>query len=217
MPATAIPRSRWRQLRDKLAMVERSLAIAVVLAAIVLMMQWLVWLQRDTDVVDSFAGPPRSDYTLTDFDMVVLDEKGKLAFTVVAPRLDKHPFLGTFALEQPRVRLIDGHGDEWKTQSASGWIRADAKELRLDGKVDAKRTPTRTATAVNILSERLIALLDTNQLRSDLAVTVRTPGSILRGTGMDADLNKNIFALHHEVTGRYDPKLAPAKPTAAKP
>lgn len=53
----------------------------------------------------------------------------------------------------------------------------------------------------------LNALVETDQVSSDDAVTLRSPGSILRGTGLDADLRTGRFVLRSQVTGRYDPKL----------
>ena len=71
--------------------------------------------------------------------------------------------------------------------------------------MQADRLASKTAGAVAITSEALTALLDTNHITSDTAVTVKQAGSILRGTGLDADLGNDRFLLKQKVTARYEP------------
>jgi lipopolysaccharide export system protein LptC len=188
----------------RLAGVERTLALAGVLALFAAITGWLVWLQDDGSAAPSFVGPPRSDYVLSDFTMTALDAEGKLAFTVEAPRLAKHPWLGTFAIDEPRFHIIDGNGDAWNASSRSAWVRADAKELRLVEAVAADRVPSASSKPVALRTERLTALLDSNRMTSDTAVTITQPGSILRGVGLDADLKQNQFTLLADVHARFE-------------
>jgi len=183
--------------------VERSLALAAILAVFAAITGWMVWLQDDRTTSDMFAGPPRSDYVLHRFTMTALDTGGKLAFVVDAPRLAKHPYLDTFAIEEPRFRIIDGTGDTWKASSRTAWVSADAKELRLNEAVAADRSADLDSGPLSLRTERLTALLNTNRMRSDAPVTITQPGLIMRGIGMDADLTKNRFTLLN-AKARYD-------------
>ncbi|HET7844559.1 MAG TPA: LPS export ABC transporter periplasmic protein LptC [Xanthomonadales bacterium] len=191
-------------LRERMARMERTLLAIAVLAFVAAATQWLVWLNERSGEVDTFVGPPRSDYVLSDFELDVLNDQGRLAFTVTAPRLAKHPQLDTLAIDAPRFRLFDGKRNEWLASSRTGWVRADAKELRLTGDVKADRTATRTVGAVAIASEQLTALLEENRITSDTAVTIEQAGSILRGTGLEADLNTDRFLLKQKVSARYE-------------
>jgi lipopolysaccharide export system protein LptC len=212
---------RRGELREDLLRSERSLRMAVALAVVAAITQWLVWLRREPPPEPNFAGPPRSDYTLSDFRMSAMDAQGRLAFTVTAPRLARHPQLETFVIDTPvfdlRDRPADVEGkaasddqaDRWLVHATSAWVRADGRELRLEGAVDAQRQAREGVLPARIQSDYLVALLDERRLLSDRAVTLSQPGSILRGVGMLADLEQHQFTLQHEVNGRYDPSAQP--------
>ena len=72
----------------------------------------------------------------------------------------------------------------------------------------SKSLPSREATAnrgpVSVRAGRLTAFVDTSTLVSDTAVTIVQPGSILRGTGLQADLKQKRFTLLNQVTARYE-------------
>jgi lipopolysaccharide export system protein LptC len=188
----------------KLAGVERSLVLAAVLAVFAAITGWTLWLQEDRTTSEVFAGPPRSDYVLHEFTMTALDTAGKLSFVVDAPRLAKHTQLDTFAIDEPRFRIIDGTGNTWKASSRTAWVGADAKELRLSEAVAADRSADADTTPLSLRTERLTALLESSRMLSDAPVTITQPGLILRGTGLDADLAQNRFTLLADVKARYE-------------
>ena len=194
-------------LRERLSRIERTLAGAAALAVFAALTQWILWLQSEPETTDSFIGPPRSDYTLSAFSLAAYLTDGSFAFEVEAPRMTRHPWLGTFAVEQPRFRFVDGGGHAWNARAGEGWVSKDAKEVRLMRDVHAERPAVAGLDPLAIDGASLNALVETDQVSSDDAVTLRSPGSILRGTGLDADLRTGRFVLRSQVTGRYDPKL----------
>ena len=204
MNATQRPRGLKIPDSLRLAGVERTLALAIVLALFAAITQWLHWLQRDHVGVDTFVGPPRSDYVLSDFTMTALDARGQMSFVVDAPRLARHPYLETFAIDSPSMRIIDGNGNEWQASAQDGWVRADAKELRLSRNVAADRMPTASSKPIALRTQQLTALLDSNRMTTELPVTITQPGSILRGVGLNADLKRNQFTLLSDVTVHYE-------------
>lgn len=184
--------------------VRRSLEWSIALAVIAALTGWLAWLQNRGDETDPFSGPPRSDYQLTDFSLRAMGDDGLLAFTVDAPRLSRHPYLGTFDIDQPRFVILDGSGATWDASARRAWVRADGKELRLAEAVTADRRGEADRPPVSLRTERLIARLDERKMSSDAPVTLTQPGLILRGVGLDADLAQNRFSLLAEVRARYE-------------
>ncbi len=194
-------------LRERLARLRGTFGAALLLLAVAGFTQWLLWLRREPDPDEDFMGPPRSDYVLTDFALEVHGDDGRRAFAVVAPRLVKHPALDTLDLERPTFRIEDRQGGTWRVRARRGWVSADADVLRLEGQVAVARPATEDRGAVALDTERLVAHVNARVLTSDVAVTVRQPGSILRGTGLHADLARDRFVLEHQATARYDPTL----------
>ena len=67
------------------------------------------------------------------------------------------------------------------------------------------RTEPRT-TPLTITSEHLTTYTDRREVESDDPVTIAEPGSILRGTGMRAQLKQQHLELKSSVSLRHDPK-----------
>lgn len=163
----------------------------------------LWWFYRQ-DEPEPLTGPPRSDYFLTDFELVALDAQGKESFHVTGPRLSRHPYLGTIEIEQPRFLFPDDHSRAWTARSDRAWAAADGTELRLLGDValdgpavDGEPGPRFRTSQLNLFPRERRA---SSQARVEFA----SAHSILRGLGLRADLNTRRFQLLDEVQGHYD-------------
>ena len=167
---------------------------------------WSVWTHRPERRVATTA-EERSDYTLHDFELVVLDRQGRESFTLRAPELTRSPGDRTMALATP-VFLIPGSTDTnntgWEVRSRTGWVSAGATEVRLRGNVQATTmgTPTRPTT---VRTEQLNLFPDANRATSATPVTVTQPGSILRGQGMTLLLDSRRVRFASNVKVRYVP------------
>jgi lipopolysaccharide export system protein LptC len=171
---------------------------------------WLLWLLREPLPAEALTGPPRSDYQLIDFSLVVLDEFGRESFAATGPRLARHPYAGTIEVSEPVLTLPERGEDsgraegQWVARSRSAWVSADAEELRLlrDVRVDA---PPGARGPAHLQSERLDLFPKAREMRSEVAVTASGPGFILEGVGLEAELDSQRFRLLDEVRARYAP------------
>lgn len=199
----------WLPPSLRLSGVPRTLAIAGFLVIVAAVTQWLVWLRDSPAGLETFVGPARSDYQLSDFTMTTLDEAGKLAFRVVSPRLARHPFVGSLEIDEPRFLIRDSHAAGYQAQARSAWVSADAKELRLLRDVIVKRPAVADVRPFTLRSSALTGYIDTDRLTSDAPVTITQPGSILSGVGLDADLRNNRLVLRQQVKARYERQIKP--------
>lgn len=165
---------------------------------------WLVWLLREPAPAAALTGPPRSDYFLTDFSMVALDTQGRESFAASGPRLARHPHAGTLEVSSPEFTLPDPEGGRWQATAEAAWVSADGAELRLlrDVRVAA---PVGVDGPSSLISERLDLFPRTRKLSTANPVTASGPGFILRGVGLDADLDSRRFQLLDQVSARYEP------------
>jgi lipopolysaccharide export system protein LptC len=187
----------------------RVLVYAALLGMLALLTQWLLWLERPGDRGDTFVGPPRSDYVALDYELVARDEQGGFAFSATGPRAVRHPFIGSYDLETPRLRLHDSDGNDWDGDARTGWVSSDGAVVKLAGAVELRRKGKATprVTPVTIASEHLTTYTGTREVVSDDPVTITEPGSILRGTGMRAQLKQQHLELKSSVSLRHDPKI----------
>ena len=181
------------------------IALLAVLAAV---SGWLLWQLRERDAAPVMVGPPRSDYSLEDFQLVALDAAAQESFLARGPRLSRHPQLGTIDIEQPRFSFPQNDAAPgmapWTSRAERAWVSRDGSELRLSGAV-ALRGPANDPQAPMLVTERLTVFPRDDRVETDAAVTVTEPGSILRARGLRAELDTRRVELLSEVRIRHEP------------
>lgn len=166
---------------------------------------WLLWQLYQREEPASLVGPPRSDYSLTNFDLIALDDEGRESFRVTGPMLSRHPFLGTLDIEQPTFRFPDSDGKPWNANADRAWAAADGKELRLVGDVEFDGPPREGGGRIELRTPRLNIFPDAREVKSDALVNIVSPGATLRGRGLYANLDTRRFQLLSEVRADYAP------------
>ena len=177
-------------------------ALTLVLLVAAAISGWSVWTHRPDDESTRLANM-RSDYRLQDFELVALDAQGTEAFTLRAPKLERHPGDQTMTLATPVFLLPDRSGGHWEVRSQQGWVSAEGDEMRLTG--DVKATSPTGTTPTTFATSTLNVFPRTNRATSRDVVTVTRPGSILRGRGFEANLKSKRYTLLADVRTLYAP------------
>ena len=180
-------------------MIDRRLVLIIAaLAVFALATQALVWVLAPREDESAFVGPPRSDYTLTDFTLDALDERGQHSFSMVAPRMARRQDDGSIYVSTPNYEIVDNGGNLWKGTSESAWVNKDGTIMQLQGSVDMHRTPTEKVTPVQVLTRDLTVLSDPKSKNSQqprdrrmetaALTTVIDPSTVAHGVGMKTDM-----------------------------
>jgi lipopolysaccharide export system protein LptC len=176
------------------------------LAFIALATQVLLWLIREPDIPPAFVGPPRSNYTLGEFEMHALDEAGKLSFTVSAPRLARRNDDGSMWVETPHFIMVGKDAAEWYGDSDSAWINKDGSQLLLAGAVAMNRDAQGKIKPAKVETRDVTAWPKDKKLETAAHTTLSQPGAVQSGTGMKADLNTHQLELLADVHATFAPK-----------
>ena len=192
----------------------RTYLTVALLAVVALVTQALVWVFVPRDVENTFIGPPRSDYTLSDFTLDALDEQGHHSFTMVAPRLVRKEDDGSIYVTAPNYEIVDNAGNLWKGKSDTAWVNKDGTLMKLDGDVDMHRIQSDTVSPVTVLTQDLTIISDpkdkdhpqqqrNRRLETAAPTTVIEPDTVARGVGMKADMTlktSEFLADFHSTT-----------------
>lgn len=165
---------------------------------------WSLWSKR-TEEAATVQASGRADYVLNDFELIVLGADGNESFTVRAPKLARDPATRAMDVVTPLFLIPPrqgASGDAWEVRARTGWVSAEGEELRLRGQVRAVSDGS-TGAAVNITTEELNVFPEANRVDSAVAVNINRPGSILRGHGLEVDLDTKAYTLKSEVRSRY--------------
>ncbi len=182
------------------------LGLGFLLLVIAIFTGWSAWKHRSGGTAAE-APRLRPDYVMRDFEMVSLDDKGQEAMTLKAPLMQRNPTDQTYLITTPLFLLPDPEGQPWELRAKSGWVSAKGEELRLRGGVTGN-SPVGAETPTEFKTSHLNAFPDRNRIETDAAVTITRPGSILGGTGFEADTRTKQYSFKSQVRSRYVPKSA---------
>ena len=180
--------------------------VAALLALVGIGLNVVLWITRQRTNEQTFAGPPRSDYTLTDFTLNALDAQGKLSFQTVGPMLARRGDDGSIFVTTPDYVIYDGSGHQWKGKSDAARVNKEGTIMRLDGRVEMHREAAEGVQPVDVVTRDLTTWPKDKKMETAAPATIVQPGSILRGTGMRGDLNTKELELLSDVHATIEPK-----------
>jgi len=177
--------------------------LILALLAGALLSGWFAW-RADIPDLDQADDTVRSDYILRDFEVVTLDSSGQESFSLRAPELQQTPGARTLELVTPLFLMPDQHGSRWEVRSKTGWVNEKSTLVQLRGDVVADSPMGATRPTV-VRTEQMDVYPAENRATSDAVVTITTPGTTMRGTGMEADLASKRIQLLSKVSLNNDP------------
>lgn len=180
------------------------IVVALVLAAAG--SEFLLWINRAPFSDQTFAGPPRSDYTLNDFTLDALDTLGRRTFQVSGPHLARRAEDGSIFVTTPDYVIIDGNDHPWHGKSDAAWVNKEGTLMMLQGHVEMHRDASADTKAIDIVTSDLTTWPKTKKMETAALATITQTGSILRGTGMRGDLNSKVLELLADVHAIVQPK-----------
>ena len=150
--------------------------------------------QRPSDAPDAY---------MENFVTIEMDGAGKPKRRIEADYMAYHAD-ETVELSNPRYVLYRAEGEPWHVRSERGQVSADGTVVLLMGKVDIWRNDASGARALDIRTEHLKVLPDSEYGETEERVTIRTPAGTSTGVGMRAYLDETRFQLLSQVRTHVD-------------
>jgi lipopolysaccharide export system protein LptC len=183
------------------------IAVLVVTGAVA---SWGAWRLRPLPPPGEDTGPPRSDYTLDVYHLVVMDKLGKVSFRSNGPYMARDPNNETLSLNHPDFSFPDKNGKgDWTAHSDAGWVSAKGDVVKLSRAVALDGPIVAGVDQTHMRTEQMTVHPQPQTAHSDLLVTVTRGASILMGTGMDANLKTSRVALLSKVSLHDVPSKKP--------
>ena len=159
---------------------------------------WMLYDRGGRAQVATQSPPDAPEAYMENFVTVEMDGTGKPRRRIEASYMAYHADQ-TIDLARPSYVLFRAQGEPWHVRSEHGHVSADGTVVWLLGKVDVWRNDAAGTRDLEIWSEHLKVLPDTEYAETDEPVTIRTPGSMSTGVGMRAYLGESRFQLLSKV------------------
>ncbi len=137
------------------------------------------------------------------FVTIEMDGAGKPRRRIAADYMAYHVDQ-TVELTNPHYVLFRAEGEPWHVQAETGRVSPDGTVVRLLGKVDVWRNDPSGARDLDVRTEHLVVLPDSEYGETGEPVTIRTPASTSTGVGMRAFLDETRFELLSQVRTHVD-------------
>lgn len=145
------------------------------------------------------------DVTMEEFEVVEMGGNGTPLRRLSAAYMAHFAETETKELTHPHLVIYKEDAEPWHVVSRRGWVSADNDELMLLGEVDIWRNYPNGKREVHIETEDLRVLPNDEFAETELPVTISTPETLTRGTGMRAYLGEGRVELLSNVKTTIQP------------
>jgi len=142
-------------------------------------------------------------YYLLDARLVGLDTDGSELYTLHAERIEQLPTDDSVSLQQVTVDYAPQSQTPWNASANTGRIPASGDPIELEGDVHLSRAGEEGAERVEIDTARLELAVHDRIARTPDPVTLTQGRSVLRATGLEADLVNERLRLGASVRARF--------------
>lgn len=186
----------------------RLLVVVLVIAA-GSSLYWVDQLRRPAErpVADADARH-EPDYYFTDFELRQFNAPGTPRYVLTGPRLDRFADDGSADVTDPELFYANGDRAPWTAVARRGHVSpsGDRVDLEHDVVLEQRRSGR---DVVTVRTSRMSVFTRAGRAVSDRRVTATGIGRQLSGVGMTTWFEPGRVELHGDVSGHYDPKLAP--------
>ena len=180
------------------------LPAALLVALAVSSSLWLASLSTTSAEIKRFEGRA-PDLTMEEFEVTSMGEDGSPLRRLSAAYMAHFADTETKELIHPHLVVYQEEAEPWHVSSERGWVSADNDVLMLLGKVNIWRNRPDGKPEVHIETEDLKVLPREEFAETELPVSISTPESFTRGTGMRAYLGESRVQLLTDVRTKIEP------------
>lgn len=188
---------------------DRRLPTAIVVVGLLAGLTGLLrWWMAPEPAPDRFVGPPRSGYTLTDFQLSSYGRDGRPAFNVKAPRLERREGDESLYINSPAFDLPSNEAGvpDWRGESLYGWVDKGGDLLKLQGPVHMHREAFADTAAARLDTEDLTIWPRDDRMETAAAARLVQGALTMSGVGMRANLNDKHLELLDDVHATFPPR-----------
>jgi LPS export ABC transporter protein LptC len=144
-------------------------------------------------------------YYLKGARLLGTDTEGRVAYRILAERLEEVPDREVLELDGVEVEYRPADSQPWRISASRATAPKDGSLLDLTGSVELRNEPAAGSEPVVIATDALRFVPDTSSAESDQAVRIRVGDWQLDAIGIRTHLKGDTLELESQVHGRFSP------------
>jgi len=180
----------------------------VVIGLLAGLTQLVLWWTTPEPGQRDFVGPPRSGYTLTNFQLSSYDREGLPAFNVKAPHLERREGDESLYINSPVFDLPSNETGvpDWRGESLYGWVNQGGDLLKLLGPVHMHREAFGDTAAARLDTADMTIWPKDNRMETAAAARMVQGALTMSGVGMRANFTDKHLELLDDVHATFPPR-----------
>ena len=146
------------------------------------------------------------DYFVENFSYVKVAADGTALYTISGQKLVHHPEDDSSTITRPFIKSFSTLRPPMTLQSERALINSDHSQLHFYDQVKMIRPKARGSDDLTVESDYMLALPNSDIVKSDKKVVIKLGNSTLTGTGLIADNRQHQLTLQSKVSGTYPPQ-----------
>lgn len=175
------------------------------LSMIALLSWWLVEYTKKVETTRLAVPEHSADFFSIAYSKIEMNSEGLPENELVADKMTHFSDDKTTELLKPVMTFYSADKPPWIVRSETGWMSADHKDLRLNGKVFISHKGASGKRSMKVNTSNLRVKPELNYAETDAWAELITPSDWVSGTGMKVFFKEPIFLeLLSNVRSRYE-------------
>jgi len=183
----------------------RNTLITVLLASAAVATWLYTWPPQAPESRGRGGGAQPLGYYLRGARLLGTDEQGRVAYRILADRLEELPERDLLELSGVVVEYRPADEIPWRISAATASAPKDGSQLDLAGGVELRSEPTDGSKPVLIATPALRFIPETSSAESDQTVQIRVGDWRLDAIGLRTHLKGDTLELESAVHGQFSP------------
>lgn len=177
------------------------LILIILLIAISTSTTWLIITSGQVTLPQN--KPQNPDSFITDVNAIQFDKLGKPGHIFKSPLLINYLQDNTTKITNPFYIFQNNNEPPWHVQSDQGKAIHGAKTIVLTGHVKIRQLPGINSRNLTLFTDKIIFYPKRSFAETDRPVTIKQPGIIIQGIGLEANLKTGEIKLLSKMRGEY--------------
>ncbi len=156
-----------------------------------------------------------SDYFVEHFNFVRLSQSGNTNYRVTGQKLTHFPQEDEFEIVQPRIIGIDQEKTPMNIRADRAIVKQKVQEkvggpiedqIHLLDNVEVVRAASALGVEVQLKTNKLVLFPDSERMRTDDAIELKTPNALITAIGMEADNAHQSVRFLHQLRATINKK-----------